>query len=266
MPSAEVASVSRSIPIKPRGVTSTPSSGCSQDRSGAWPIARITESHSMTFSVPPTNCGLNRPSASKTEETSSVWSPVTEPLPRIACGPRRVMTSMPSTSASSISNSCAGISCRFSSATTRTRRAPIRLATRATSKVAVAAAPASSISSVVRVWEVASRGDLAERRARGVERDVPAADHQDVLAQLDAVAEVRVQEEVDGAQDPVLVHAGDLQVAPAHAADPHEDRREPVVLQRRSEKSRPRRWFVRSSTPMSRIARISSWSRSRRSR
>ena len=158
----DVASVSRSIPIKPRGVTSTPSSGCSQDRSGAWPIARITESHSMTFSVPPMNCGLNRPSGSKTEETSSVWSPVTEPLPRIACGPRRVMISMPSTSASSISNSCAGISCRFSSATTRTRRAPIRLATRATSNVAVAAAPASSISSVVR-----RLGRCRPRRSRG---------------------------------------------------------------------------------------------------
>src|SRR6266540_2660484 len=137
---ADVARVSRSTSMVPRGPTDTPSSGESHDRAGAWPIARITESHGNTDSVPSANFGSNRPSGSNTDVTRRVSSPVTEPSPRIRFGPRRWRMRMPSSSASWISKSVAGISSRDSSATTRTSRAPMRTAARAASRAAVAAA------------------------------------------------------------------------------------------------------------------------------
>ena len=148
---------------------------------------------------------------------------------------RRVRTSMPSTSASSISNSCAGISCAVLERDARARAvhpSAWRHAPRRASAVAAAPRPRSISSVVRRLGRCPPGGDLAERGAGGVEGHVPAADHQDVVAELDPVPEVRVEQEVDRAQDAVELDAGDLQVTAAHAADAQEDRREPVVLQR----------------------------------
>src|SRR6266545_1954713 len=81
-------------------------------------------------------------------------------------GPSRCRISIPSFSASSISNPWAGISRRFSRATMRTRRAPIRMATRATSSVTVAAASTPSAS----CWAPASGCDRPAAISRSAVR------------------------------------------------------------------------------------------------
>src|SRR3990170_131910 len=214
MPGIDVARVSGSTAIVPRGLTSTPSAGSRKDRSGACPMASTTESQDSTDSVPSKNRGLNRPSGSNTEETCRVSSPSTPVDPRIRFGPNRWMISIPSPSASSISKAVAGISSRASRATTLTLKAPIRTAVRATSNARVAAdlglGPAG--------------GNLPDGGPGDVQRHVPSTDHQHIVPQLHPVAEVRVQQEVHGSQDAVELDAGDLEIAAPHGPSRHEDR------------------------------------------
>ena len=111
-PSRVVASVSRSIAIVPRGLTSTPSSGWSHDRSGACPIARITESH-VEHVLGPVDERRVEPTVRVEDRRRRRASRARRrgPSPDDPLRPEPVRAiSIPSTSASSISNSCAGIS------------------------------------------------------------------------------------------------------------------------------------------------------------
>ena len=75
--------------------------------------------------------------------------------------------------------------------------------------------------------------EIAQRRPRRVQRDVAAADHDHVVAEVDLVPEVRVQQKVDRVQHAVELDAGDLQLARTGRTDPEEHGREPVLAQRR---------------------------------
>ncbi len=181
-------------------------------------------------------------------------------------GPSRVSTSMPSTSVSSISNSWAGISSRLSSATTRTRRAPSRLATRATSSVWVTA-PSSS-------WSASASGSPVDRPAaisRSAVRAASRATFPPPITTTSSPSSTRYprlafSRKSTARSTPSSSTPGMLRSRPRMQPTPRNTDANPSSFREPSEKSRPSAWPVRSSTPMSRMARISSWSTSRRRR
>ena len=67
--------------------------------------------------------------------------------------------------------------------------------------------------------------------ARDVHRDVAAADHDHFLADGEAVAEVRVEQEIDPLVDAVEVHAGDGKIAAAVRAHRDHDGVETLFAQ-----------------------------------
>ena len=218
-------------------------------------MARITESQSSTCSVPAVERRVEAPVASKTEVTrASRALDVVRPDDRLRARARRVIW-MPSTSASSISNSCAGISARLSSAITLTAWHPAACAVRRR------ASKSRQISSLVH--PARRRGPREHRRGGAVgraQRPVPRCRRRPRrrLAEVDLVAEVRVQQEVDGVKHAVELDAGDLQVARTRRS--RSRGRRPKTHRRAATRGEvaPSASPVRSSTPISRIARISS--------
>ena len=76
----EVRSVCGSTRTPPAGVRSRSTAPPRKLTSAAWPTARMTVSAGMTSSVPAANVGAKRPSASNTDVTAIVSSPVTCPV------------------------------------------------------------------------------------------------------------------------------------------------------------------------------------------
>ena len=134
------------------------------------------------------------------------------PSPTKRRGPRRVHEPrrLPCCASSNSSWPCVvrstGISSKFSSETIVTSAAPPRMAARAESSASFSA----RVGLAVRAPSSSSSRPSRERRARGVERDEAAADHDDAAAEIHAVAAVDVEQVVDGLDDAVELDAGDL--------------------------------------------------------
>ena len=77
-----------------------------------------------------------------------------------------------------------------------------------------------------------SGSDLTERAPGRVQRNVASPDDDHVVAELDPVPEVDVQEEVHRAKHAVEVDTGDLKIAAPHRTDAEEHRSESVLLER----------------------------------
>ncbi len=113
-PGAEVIRVSRFTLISPRGEIWTPSSGCRKSRFGAWPMARMTVSHSNWRFAVLVERGIEAPVLVETAfglQTSRGRRLCRRGRGR-ASDPKPGCMMMPSVSASSISSSAAGISSR----------------------------------------------------------------------------------------------------------------------------------------------------------
>ena len=133
-PAREVARVSGSVSIRPRGVRLMPSAAVINFKSAFWPMAMMTTSASRVLRRSSKYVGAKRPASSKTRATALSSRPVTWPSgARICLTPRRWRISMPSALASATSQGEAGSSSGDSRAMRLTEAAPCRRATRATS-------------------------------------------------------------------------------------------------------------------------------------
>ena len=132
---------------------------------------------------------------------------------------------IPSSSASSISSSAAGISSRFSRHTRCTSCAPSRKAESEMSIIS-RAATASRLpcegSNVLHAACVLAK-HLAGCGAGHIHGHVAAADDQNLFADGEPVAEIYIEQKIDALIDAVEIHAWNRQVAAAVRADRNED-------------------------------------------
>ena len=81
---------------------------------------------------------------------------------------------------------------------------------------------------------------LTHYRTRGIERDVAAANHDDLAAECNSITQVDVQQEVNRAQHPVKLHPLDGQLAALVRTNAQKHRFVALALQVREGKVAPR--------------------------
>ena len=231
-PGIVVASVRGSTPTRPLVVIVISGSPARHAVSGCWPTARMIVSASMRFSLPSANRGLKRRFSSNTDSTSSVSSAFARPFsPRMAFGPRRgserdaLLLGLPDLVRVG-RHLGAGLEADELDVP---RAQPQRGAGGVEEGVVVAPGLEQLLRALGQLVRV--RRGVAQDGAGHVDRHVAAAHDDDALAERDAVAEVRVQQEVDAVDHTVELAPGYVELAAARRAEGEEHGRVVVAPQ-----------------------------------